>query len=87
MEPKELTVFEQKGLILDRTIGSLEEKEFATISGDNSLADAAKKMIEKNIFCLAVTDIQRRFCGLLTFTDILRWLYDHRKEQVKEPVR
>jgi CBS-domain-containing membrane protein len=87
MDSKELAVFEQKGLILDRTIGSLEGKEYATISGDESLVEAAQKMIEKNIFCLAVTDIQRRFCGLLSFADILSWIYAHLKEQVKEPVR
>jgi CBS-domain-containing membrane protein len=86
IESKELAVFEKKGLILDRTIGSLDEKEFAMVSGDDSLVDAAEKMIKKNIFCLAVTDIHRRFCGLLAFTDILRWVHAQLKEQVQQPI-
>jgi CBS-domain-containing membrane protein len=77
LEPKELGVFEQKGLILDRTVSSLDEKGFATISADSGLADATAIMIEKNVFCLAVTDIHRRFCGLLAFTDILNWVHTH----------
>jgi CBS-domain-containing membrane protein len=81
IEAKELTVFEKKGLILDRTIGSLIEKEFTTISGNDSLIDAIRIMLEKNVFCLAVTDFQQRFCGLLSFTDILVWIYERLKEQ------
>jgi CBS-domain-containing membrane protein len=82
LESRELTVFEQKGLILDRTIGSLADKEFVTISNENCLSEAVTKMIENNVFCLAVTDIQRRFCGLLAFTDILNWVHAHLQEQL-----
>jgi CBS-domain-containing membrane protein len=86
IEPKELNIFEQKGLILDRRIGTLDEKGFTTISADDSLVNAVKIMIEKNNFCLAVTDTHRRFSGLLTFTDILNWMYVHLKEQSSLPV-
>jgi CBS domain-containing protein len=86
IESKELSVFEQKGLILDRTVGSLDQKEFTIVSADDNLAQAVKTMIEKNIFCLAVTDTRRRFSGLLTFKDILGWVYAHLKEQIKYPV-
>jgi CBS-domain-containing membrane protein len=81
LEPNGLTVFDKKGLILDRNIGSLAEKEFTTIPDSAGLIDAVKKMIEKNAFCLAVTDIQQRFCGLLSFMEILGWFYDNLKEQ------
>jgi CBS-domain-containing membrane protein len=84
IESKDLDVFEKKGLVLDRTIGSLKEKEFATVSGDSSLIEATNKMIEKDIFCLAVTDNHRRFCGLLAFTDILSWMHTHLKEQARQ---
>jgi CBS-domain-containing membrane protein len=83
IESNELKVFKQKGLILDRTIGSLSEKEFTTVLADDSLVKAVKIMIEKNIFCLAAADTHRRFSGLLTFTDILNWVYAHLKEQSK----
>jgi CBS-domain-containing membrane protein len=81
VESRELTVFEQKGLILDRTIGSLPEKEFVTVLAESCLSEAVTKMIENNVFCLVVTDVHRRFSGLLTFTDILSWAHAHLQEQ------
>lgn len=79
IESKELTEFEKKGLILDRKIGSLIEKEVATISQTATMINAAKKMAEKNVTCLAVTDAQQRFYGFLSLAEVLAWLQEHLK--------
>ena len=79
IESKELTEFEKKGLILDRNIGSLVEKGFTTVSQNTGLIEAAKKMTDYNVTCLAVTDVQQRFYGLLSFAEILTWLQEHLK--------
>jgi CBS-domain-containing membrane protein len=80
-DSKGLKIFDKKGLILDRNIGSLAKKAFMTIPDNDSLANAVKKMIEKNNFCLSVTDTRQRFCGLLSLMEILGCLCHHRIEQ------
>jgi CBS domain-containing protein len=66
-----------KKLILDNPLDLLIQEEFATISWGDNLLDAATQMIQKNTFCLAVTDIQRKFSGILSCSEILHWLYNH----------
>ena len=74
VDSKELIEFEKKGLVLDRTIGSMAEKEFTTIKENSDLAEAVAIMVAKNVFYLAVTDVQQRFYGLFSYMDILAWI-------------
>lgn len=43
-------------------------------SMDSSIGDAAKKMIENNVKRLVVLGQDRTFLGLVTMTDLVRWL-------------
>lgn len=48
-------------------------------SMDTSIGDAAKKMIESHIKRLAVLREDGAFLGLVTMTDIVRWMADQKE--------
>ncbi len=76
LEPSRLAVFEEKGLILDKTIGSLVHKNVASISWNTGIVEAAAQMVQNNLFCLAVIDIRQKFCGVISYAEILNWFYN-----------
>jgi CBS domain-containing protein len=45
-----------------------------TVSLDTSISDSAKKMIENKVKRLVVMDRDGTFIGLVTMTDIIRWM-------------
>ncbi|MBM4103496.1 MAG: CBS domain-containing protein [Planctomycetes bacterium] len=77
LEPARLAVFEEKGLILDKTIDSLVHKNAAPISRNTGIVKAAAQMVQNNLSCLAVIDVRRKFCGIISCTEILNWFYNH----------
>ena len=62
----------------EQMLASLAVKEVmtedpVTTTPDASLADAGRLMLERQIGCLPVTDDDKRFIGLVTETDLLRY--------------
>jgi CBS domain-containing protein len=76
LEPARLAVFEEKGLILDKTIGSLVHQNAVIIPWNTGIAKVATQMVQNHHFCLAVTDVRQKFCGVISCTGILNWFYD-----------
>jgi predicted transcriptional regulator len=77
LEPARLAVFEEKGLILDKTIGSLVRKNEALISWNTGIVEVAAQMVQAHLFCLTVIDIRQKFCGVISCMEILNWFYNH----------
>jgi acetoin utilization protein AcuB len=77
LDPASVSVFEKKDLILDKTIGGLIFKDVTIIPWNTGLVEAATKMVQNDILCLAVTDVRQKFHGIVSCAEILRWFRDH----------
>ncbi|MEN6309252.1 MAG: CBS domain-containing protein [Anaerohalosphaeraceae bacterium] len=77
MDPVCLSMFENKDSILDRPVGTLLKKEPQSIVGKVKLPEAARLIVGESSGCLAVTDTQRKFCGILSYSEIFNWIVRH----------
>ena len=67
---------EQKDLMRTIQVREVMSKPVITISPDASAKEAARLMMEKKIGCLPVVEAEN-FVGLVTETDILRYVLEH----------
>lgn len=77
MDPVSLSVFENKDHILDRPVCSLFTQESQTISNKAALPNAVQLLACYSSGCLAVTDSQNKFCGILGYSELFNWIVRH----------
>jgi len=77
LDPVCVSVFENKGNILDRPVGSLLHKEPQVVSGKAALSSAVTLLAHHPSVCLAVTDTQNKFCGILSCSEMFNWIVRH----------
>lgn len=59
---------------MDVPLAHIMQWELVCITDDCSVADAAKKLQSEKISCLPVLDADRKLCGIVTATDLMRVL-------------
>jgi CBS domain-containing protein len=70
------TVDTQEALIKTIRIKKVMTENVVTISPDETVKEAARVMIDKKIGCLPVVE-GRKLVGIITETDILRYVLEH----------
>jgi len=68
---------EQKDLMRTIRVSEVMSKPVITISSGAPVKEAARRMMEKKIGCLPVVEGEN-FVGVVTETDILRYVVEHR---------
>jgi CBS-domain-containing membrane protein len=77
LDPVCISVFENKDNILDRPVSSLLHKEPQAVSGKAALSSAVTLLAHQSTGCLAVTDTQNKFCGILSYSEMFNWIVRH----------
>ncbi len=72
----------QDRALLQRRVHQIMTRHPVTITGDTSVAEAAKRMLDAEVSCLPVVDAHEAPMGIVTWKDLLRGLLASREEPV-----
>ncbi len=74
LEPSQTSAARDQALKSRTFVAQVMTREVETVSPDESVAKAARRLLDKRIGCLPVVDAEGRLLGILTETDLLRAL-------------
>jgi len=61
---------------LNKRVHQIVKRDIVSIDGNASLRDAIALFYEHNISCLPVVDAKKHPVGVVSWRDLLRWLYE-----------